>query len=192
MGFTLIEAIIAIGLIGMIGFILSDLLSRTFKGSDKTKLISKIVQNGQVSLNHLEQAIRNADEVTCKGAIPPSYPSMVIFTKGQYTRFVFYTPAGSNGYISRDTLNVISDPLVKNDFCNNQSTGDFTSTPINLTDSFGGSGVSVTGGSFTEIASQGKTDAVTIRFLVGPSVSSGQGYQDKLDPVDFKTTVKLR
>lgn len=193
LGFTLIEAIIAIGIIGIIGFILSDLLSRTFKGSDKTKLISKIVQNGQVALNHLDQAIRNSDAVICTGTIPPSAPSIVVYTKGQYTRFVIYAPTSANGYISRDTLTVISEPVDKDDFCNNQSTGDFTSVPTSLTDS----GVSVVGGSFTTKASQqaqdaNRSDAVAIEFKIGPSVSSGQGFQDKLDPVDFKTTVKLR
>lgn len=195
LGFTLIEAIIAIGIIGFIGFILSDLLSKTFKGSDKTKLVSKIVQNGQVALNHLEQAIRNSDAVICTGAFTtPPAPTVVIFTKGQYTRFAIYTSASVNGYISQDTLTVTNAPVTKNDFCNKQlSSGEFTSESIKLTDSLEDSGVSVIDGSFTKIASQeGKSDAVTIWFKVGRSVSSGQGFQDKLSPVDFQTTVKLR
>ncbi|MBI2595856.1 type II secretion system protein [Candidatus Daviesbacteria bacterium] len=194
-GFALIEALIAVLIIGVIGFILTDLLLRTFKGSDKTRLISKVVQNGQVALNNITQALRDADVLVCW-----TPGKIVILTKGQASRYSFAPPGpGVNGYIFKNSINSIKAPTALQDYCTD-SEGDFTdyftfSAPVKLTDD-SPAGVSVQNGSFSSIPQSGQNkDAITIQFQVGPSVSAGSGFENQLGGsgvIDFKTTVQLK
>lgn len=202
-GFALVEALVAIVIIGIIGFILAELLSGSFRGSDKTKLVSKVVQNGQVALSQMEQTIRNSNSIVCIGNLPTNSQlstSLTVLSKNsEYLRYSFIPPgSGTNGYIQQETLNVTVLPQNPNNFCQNPTILDvFTaSAPQILTDS-SPNGVSITTAAspFINIVQPGFNDAVTINFQVGPPVNSKSGYQNQLGgtgTIDFKTTVQLR
>jgi prepilin-type N-terminal cleavage/methylation domain-containing protein len=105
-GFTLLEAIIAISVVGVMGLILSDLMIRGFKGSNKTVIIGNVKQNGTVAMNVIEQSIRKADSVVCLSSVTAEGLSktMVLQDKsGAFLRFNVVAPAASsNGYITAD------------------------------------------------------------------------------------------
>jgi prepilin-type N-terminal cleavage/methylation domain-containing protein len=109
-GFTLIEAIIAIAILGVIGFTLSELLVKGFKGSNKAELIGNIKQNGQVAMNIIDQTIRKADSVVCLSSPTPAKTIVILDKNNRYIRFNIVPGDGlnNNGYITADdpTLNV--------------------------------------------------------------------------------------
>src|SRR5581483_2921226 len=64
-GFTLIEVLVVASILGVIGYMMSDILSRSLQGSQKTAVITTSKQNGQVVLDNLTEVIRNSDQVVC-------------------------------------------------------------------------------------------------------------------------------
>lgn len=114
MGFTLVEAVVAIAIIGVIGVIMSDILTRAFDNTQKTNLISNVQQNGQSALSAFEDTIRYS-EFVCLGGIDSqgltepnrmvSYtqPVLVVFREGRYIRLRIIPQSGNtNGFISED------------------------------------------------------------------------------------------
>ncbi len=57
-GFTLVEALVVITVIGFIGVILTDLLFRSFRSSNKTQIQGILQESGQSALNVMDQSIR--------------------------------------------------------------------------------------------------------------------------------------
>lgn len=202
-GFTLIEAVVAIAVIGVIGLIMADLISRTFKGGTKTALIATIKQNGQSALNVIDQQIRNAETVVCIGSFtlnPQS--SLTLIRNGQYTRFTFYYNLApvQNGYLAQETLNVLSPALNSVDqqaYCNNEFVTDkFTDSPdLKLTNTNPITGSSIISGSFefATLPQAGIKDAVNVQFKLGPGTKAGSGFESQVgSDVEFKTTIQLR
>lgn len=188
-GFTLIEVLVAMFIIGVIGVVLADLLTKTFKNSADIQLTSNLKQNGQTALNITDQTIRNSDSIVCIGAYPDaSSANKTILVKkdNNFKRFIMVIPVGeSNGYLTQDSP-VIADPTDQALLiaaCNPSTVG---GTPLTNTDPV--RGVSLQSGSFL---SQGK-NAVTIQFTLGPAIDSGISNIGKSSRVDFQTTVQLR
>jgi prepilin-type N-terminal cleavage/methylation domain-containing protein len=113
-GFTLVEAVVAISIIGVIGVIMSDILTRAFDNTQKTNLISNVQQNGQAALSSFEDTIRYSEfvcvgGVTTEGQTVPNtiaeynQPVLVVYKEGKYIRLRIVPQSGSiNGYISED------------------------------------------------------------------------------------------
>lgn len=196
-GFTLIEVLVGIAVIGVIGFMTADILARSFRTSDKTQLMSNVKQNGQTALNILEQTIRTSGKILCTGNLRGgSDDTIALERSGEYIRFSFHPETGtSNGYITQELLSVSDFNTNLPDYCANESlTGKFSvSKNLTLTDINTVSGVSVGQGSFQKLAGgNGYKDAVEIRFRVKPAVLAGSTVEKQLDPVEFQATVGLR
>ncbi len=67
-GFTLIEILVVITIIGILTGITADIFIQIVRGSNKANVVTEIKQNGDNILNQLERAIRNAEEITAFGS----------------------------------------------------------------------------------------------------------------------------
>lgn len=194
-GFTLVEVLVAMFIIGTIGVIMADILAKSFRNSADIQLTSKLKQNGQTALNIIDQTIRGSDNIVCIGNYPPVTPptpaatNKVILVKKDnlFDRFVLVIPTSTkNGYIIQDSP-VIADSTNQSlltDACNPSTT---TGIPLTNTDPV--NGVSLVEGSFL---TQGK-NAVTIQFKLGPAIRSGISSTDRgSSTADFQTTVQVR
>lgn len=66
-GFSLLEILVVVSVIGIIAGITSDIFIQIIKSSNKANIITEIKQNGDAVLNQLERIIRNAEEITAIG-----------------------------------------------------------------------------------------------------------------------------
>ena len=100
--------LIAISVISIIGFILTDIMSQVFRGQNKINTVSLVKQNGQVVLDKLSNEIRSAEKVICNGsAVGGPKDTVVLFRNGNYTRFRFVLPTAlASGYFSREDFNL--------------------------------------------------------------------------------------
>lgn len=169
-GFSIVEVIIAITIVSVIGVFTSTLLTRTYRSTSDTELISKLKQNGEVASNNIAEAIRMADGVVCYGTNGFKKDRIVIRTiEGKYLLFRFVDPVNSgtavtqNGYIARQEN---LDPNLLANFCITQPPN--FSPNILITDNNIESGVSINSGEFIQLSGLGGKDTVTIKFDVGP------------------------
>lgn len=191
-GFTLIETLVSIAIVGVIGYILVDLVTRSIQGNNKTRLLSVVKQNGQTALNILDTTIRNADNVVC-----PSSGSSVVMTvrdkQSKYIRIAFVPPSPSyqNGFIKQEELVAPANQSQIPSLC---SLGSVSSVKI-LTDTDRTTGVSVDQGQFTISSPTTAKESVVIRFKVKPGVNLGANFTEQLGDsagMSFQTTVQLR
>lgn len=67
-GFTLIEMLVAIGILGIVAVIGSQMFFTILKGSAKSRVLAEVKQNGNYSLSVMSRMIRNARSVAdCSG-----------------------------------------------------------------------------------------------------------------------------
>lgn len=208
-GFTLIEALVTISIIGVVGFILSDILIKSFQSNDKTKAIGTIKQNGLNAMEYFTKEIRTADAIVCAVTNPPdpNNPKFIVLDKsGTYIRFNFYEQ-NSTSVNGKITLNYPSpNPTNPANECLNDA------PPLNseqtLTNTDLVSGVSLTianiTGSFTvsdidpnimvgSYNLTGYKDWIGIEFTLNKAVNAPQGFEKSIGyPESFKTTVNLR
>lgn len=189
-GFSIVEIIIAITIISVIGVFTSTLLTRTYRSSSDTELLSKLKQNGEVASNNIGEAIRTADSVVCTSS---DNKWIVIRTiEGKYWLFRFVDPipltgpVTKNGYIARQE-NLNPDQL-KN-FCITQPPN--FAPDIKITDNVDTditAGVSISNGKFIKLSGPEGKDTVTMEFDIGqaglPAGSQGT--------VRIQTTVRVR
>jgi prepilin-type N-terminal cleavage/methylation domain-containing protein len=194
-GFTLIETLVAVVVIGVMGLIMSEIIIKSFQSNAKTALIGTIKNNGQVVLNTLDNAIRTSDGVICvKPTLTASYNDTIIIQKsGLYTRFQFFQPSISppaNGYVRQDSSSSVD-----------ATTCALGGSPpsISLTSRDVNSGVSITYptvnpiGPFTKYPTANFKDTINIDFFVGPPVNSPLSFENQVgSKIEFKTTVEVR
>lgn len=198
-GFTLIEALVAVLIIGILGFMITDLLSRTFRGSNKTQLIGVVKQNGQSALNTIDHAIRNSDAVVCpQNKVADKV--LALTTNGKYTVFWCEPPTDTqNGYIAK--IQTDTSPLISGtNLCPPPTSPSSPLYPqlssrIYLTNINPAFGVSVqTRDCFIRDVEPGSKDKIDISFEIGSGVNSGSGFENQIGEgaVLFETTVELR
>lgn len=193
-GFSMIEVLIAVTIVGVIGVFISTILTRTYRASTQSSSIGKLKENGQVAMDVMVEAIRNAEGVVCYGGAPTRRNAIVIRTlQGDYIRFRFVDPnrtgniVTSNGYVMKQEG---LDPLDYSIFCEDGSS--LTSpTPIILTNNNNFSGVSISGGEFEKLTPNTTSkDAVMISFKVNRSLSQDNATES--DTIMMQTTVQVR
>ncbi|OGG11488.1 hypothetical protein A2Z00_03515 [Candidatus Gottesmanbacteria bacterium RBG_13_45_10] len=69
-GFTLLETLITVGIIGMVGVLISQVFFTTTRTNTKTELVKDVKQNGDFALESMQRTIRNslAIQTTCSPA----------------------------------------------------------------------------------------------------------------------------
>lgn len=208
-GFTLIEVLLASIIIGVVGFILSDILSRSFKSNDKVQLTSTIKQNGQNALNIISETIRNSDEIVCPSSTStPATNKIIVFKKNIqtstgtspiYTRFricpkddISCPPTTDNGFIARD-FPIPSDPNDSTILANLCSSTNQPSA-LRLVDDNDNTGVSVVDGKFEYLSFDPTHKSLLVELKIGPTVQSRGGYENQIDGgfILFQTTVQKR
>jgi prepilin-type N-terminal cleavage/methylation domain-containing protein len=67
-GFSLLEILVVVSIIGLIAGVTSDIFIQIIKSSNKANIVTEIKQNGDAVMNQLERIIRNSEEVTAIGS----------------------------------------------------------------------------------------------------------------------------
>lgn len=218
-GFTLIEVMVVIAVLGVIGIVLSDLLTRAFSGSDKTRLLARVKNNGQSALNIIDQTIRGSDVVVCPayGVSDPNNSLVVRGKDGAYVRFRYQPQTASplvNGVIYKLTfspaiLERIDPDNLPIKLCQAQALSDDNGTMLTFNGTANGevaitdidliNGVSVSNVTaqpvFKRLQSGGFADVVEVKFLLSPGLSTGGGIENTLGgagSVLFQTSIQLR
>lgn len=189
-GFSLVETMVVIGVLAVIGVIMTDILKRTITTDTKTELTGTIKNNGDKALNTMDSVIQFADRVVCVGKFSTNNDTIVVIKDGSYTRFRFIGPSGNqNGYLQEDQF-TLTDPTKATTALCSQST---TYNPVTITDTDPVTGVSLVAGSFLDDPSPGFKDVVNISFNLAPGVNIGPGAQNQVGgSVSFSTSVELR
>lgn len=188
-GFTLIETVVMIGIIGVLGVILTDTLTQIFRGQNKVITISEIKQHGQTMLDQMAKTVREAEKITCPIAvsdIPVPSDAIVVAKNKVYTRYKYQPPtATASGYIFTDNVQNCTGP---------QGAG-----AVILSNTDPAKGVSIRQADpskqiFTRYFSPGYKDAVTIQFRMGPGEGAAKVAESQVSSsgVLFQTTVQMR
>lgn len=212
-GFSLIEVMIAITIIGVVGVISVAIFTQTLRTSEQTTDLSNLKQNGEPALNTIADAIRNAEAVICYGTLntynpPLSSPSagaspfpspgirrniIVIRTmEGKYVRFRFIDPVVSSGVVTANGYAARQDNLDPtgitdlNEFCTNVTDVNL----VSLTNRDITTGVSINWGDFLKLSDNLNKDSVVVRFYVNPTKTIfGIGASEN---AVLQTTVQVR
>jgi len=62
-GFTLVEILVVVGILGIIAVVASTIFFTTIRSSSKTKTLTKVKENGDYALSVMERLIRDSEEV---------------------------------------------------------------------------------------------------------------------------------
>jgi len=62
-GFTLVEILVVVGILGIIAVVASTIFFTTLRSSGKTKVLTTVKQNGDYALSVMERLIRDSEEV---------------------------------------------------------------------------------------------------------------------------------
>ena len=170
-------------MISIVGVIIAEIFFNTLKGSNKSSLITKIKQNGQTSLEVMDKAIRNADNVVC---ISFNGDVLTIELGGIYTRYSIQRPPASNSFLAQDH------PISFDSTTCDPSTVSL-SKPINITDT---TQIKVDIPNYDRLFSRNKSpgfkDVVSISFQIAPGVEVSNSISSQIDPIPFATSIGLR
>lgn len=68
-GFTFVELLVAISIIGIISVAIAQVILITFKTNSKVEVQKEIKQNGDFVISLIENSVRNAKSVTCDSSV---------------------------------------------------------------------------------------------------------------------------
>lgn len=195
-GFTLVELLVTVTVLGIIGLLFFSIFSNSLRGGNKAQIVLAIKQNGQSLLENMDKTIRGSDNVICVND-----STLVIIKDGVYTRYRFIAPASStNGLIQQDNPAQPAERDIKL-FVDNVCTDPMDPNSNILTDTKLDTGVSVDfavdslGNNLPFIErnkESGFKDVITIQFALKQGVGVASSTTAVIDPVNFKTTIQLR
>lgn len=194
-GFTLIEALVVIGVLSVIGMIILNVFSRSLRGSNKSQILGSIKQNGQSVLENIDKTVRGADNIVCPALTSSDARTLVVRSAGAYTRYRFFdednTIKQDNPVKQIDETTGLeeTEPIFVNRVC-------FFEDPMPgstiLTDTNPKTGVRVISGQFSRSRSAGFSDQLTVKFSLKPGAGAPEAVAGQIDPVHFETTIQLR
>ena len=96
-GFTLIELIVSIGILGLVVAAAVNMFFSTMKSSKKTDNLLALRQNGDYVLNTIKSRVYNADTISCLGGNHLVVDEMVLDEEGRELRvdFIFFPYSGT-------------------------------------------------------------------------------------------------
>lgn len=202
-GFTLVELIVVVGIMGILGLIFTNTLIQSLRGQSKVKVLNEVKQNGQTILDRLSNDIRQAEKIVCIGVnelnAGGKNDTIVVVKQGTYSRFRLIIPTSTtNGYIKRSdfTAEEIANSDAENLLCS--TSGDIGNT-YTLTDVDPLNGVSVNyDGENLVFAEEsplpGYSDMMAIKFRVFQGVKTGRLFESSVsdEGVPFATTIQVR
>lgn len=208
-GFTLVELIVVIAIMGVLGVVFSDILVQALRAQNKVRVLSEVKQNGQKILNDIVYEVQRSEKIICTDT-PPNTATpnvLVLFRQGIYTRFKF-VPAQkdangqpiNNGYVMAGTIgakDLETQNLMPDDLCTSGAIGGmFDSNNVNLSDKDAVNGVSLDyDGNNPAFKQTGySNEAVVVRFLGRQGASAGHTFETTVsdEGILFTTTVKIR
>ena len=205
-GFTLVELIVVVGIMGILGVIFTNTLIQSLRGQSKVKVINEVKQNGQVILDRLSSDIRQAEKIVCRGkntdnksnSPENAYDTIVVVRSGTYSRFRLITPTSiTNGFIERSDFGAenITSPNAEVLLCSTPGSIGSTYILSNL-DSISGVAINYDGVNpvFVWESSPGYSDVVTIKFRAFQGVKAGSLFESSVseEGVSFATTIQVR
>lgn len=109
LGFTLIEIVVATGILSTVGLIAATIFFSSLKGGTKTEILKEVKQNGDFAISLMSMMIRNAREVSvCDETSNPQIE--IVNPDWQTTRFLCdYTSgkiASNSAYLTSENLAV--------------------------------------------------------------------------------------
>lgn len=115
-GFTLLEIMVSIGIVAIVGLLISQVFFTTTRTNSKTEVLKNIKQNGDFSLERVTDLVRNAREITSTCAEGGTTAASITFTNpdggstalgclldGTVTRIASVS-AGSTDYLTDSAL----------------------------------------------------------------------------------------
>lgn len=211
-GFTLVELIVVITIMGILGVIFSDILIQALRTQNKVRVLSQVKQNGQKILNDVVYEVQRSEKIICTDTDNSQFDPiksniLVLFRQGVYTRFKFI-PAPkdgsghplSNGYIKMGSINASvleQQNLAPDDLCTNTTISDtFELNSVNLSDrdAVNGSSLDYDGDHPAFKETGYNNEAAVVRFLARQAPLAGQTYETTVteEGILFTTTVKIR
>lgn len=196
LGFTLIELVIAIGILGVIGFVLTDIMTQSLRTENKSNMVNQIQQNGKTALDKISNEIRQAENIVCP-VLPLNQTlvktnTLVIFKQGEYTRFKFHAPStDQNGFIGIDNL-----PQGSFD-CSVMTAQSPTVSSLTNIDKINGVSIEQTSDTeqiFIRNKAAGYKDTISIKFRAKQAINAGTLPENTVgdNGVLFQTTVQTR
>ncbi len=203
-GFTLVEILVVIAITAFVGTIMVMIFINTLRGSNKSKILANMKQNGQAILENMDKTIRDAGNVVCtsgEGGVTTNSSegnTLVIYWVGLYTRFRLQLQTGSaNGSVAQDFMTQPSAGTLSDFVAGVCQYPNYAQTPLQvLTDTNWQTGVSVQNIPSTYLfkvnRQAGSKDTVTISFQLAPAAGLPDSIRSQIDPIPFQTTVQLR
>jgi prepilin-type N-terminal cleavage/methylation domain-containing protein len=119
-GFTLVEILVVVGILGLIVVVASTIFFTTSKSSSKTKALTTVKQNGDYALSVMERLIRDSEEVitnsdnkVCESGMKKIKLKRI---DGTTVEFACSGEGTANGQIASNSARLTSDE-VKVDSC---------------------------------------------------------------------------
>ncbi len=205
-GFTLLETVIAISIVGVISAVFVSSLTQSLRGQNKANLITQAKQNGDTVLNVMEKNIRGAESIICVGTNNDKDTSvsylcdssscsgnvLVLKANGAYHRYRFIKGTSTaGGTISLESNLPYDSSISASEWCSPVST---SSANQYLTDNDSKTGVNIAKGIFLQTKQSGVPDLITISFVINSATSASSTVENSLvgAGIPFSTTVGLR
>lgn len=160
-GFTLIEVIIAVSILGIIGYVMTGILARSFSAGDKSQALGSLKQNGQNIVNILESNIRDSQAIVCAES------NILTLQKkdGIFLRYFLKLGTGSNPDVLLEDYPELADleaPVNTKNLCDLNLAPEKNANGLNDTDLI--NGISVESLEFKINENPGGKDSVKILF----------------------------
>ncbi len=120
-GFTLVEVLVVVGILVIIMVAVSTIFFTTTRSSTKTKIVTKVKENGDYALSVMERLIRDSQEIieNSDGKLCESDMKKLKVKRldGTEIEFACVDAGGENGYIASNSANLTSPQIVKLNSC---------------------------------------------------------------------------